>query len=104
MISGFAHVLYPAALAMAHNVATESSGDSWPHMSAATQSVRGTDLARIRRVSSDRAETFIESIDDFLAAYESMHDPSNGDDASSKAVGIGVFYFEEDKAESDVFK
>ena len=103
LISGLAHVLYPAALTMAHNVAVESEKESWPHMSASTQSVRSSDLARIRRVSSDRAAAFVESVDDFLAAYESLYDSSD-DQESAKAVGIGVFYFEEDKSETDVFK
>ncbi len=103
LISGLAHVLYPAALAMTHNVSAESDGVSWPHMTASTQSVRGDDLSRIRRVSSDRAAAFIESVDDYLAAYESLYDSSE-ENGSSKAVGIGVFYFEEDKSETDVFK
>jgi hypothetical protein len=103
LISGLAHVMYPAALSMAHNTMAGAQTDSWVHLSASTQSVRSDDLKRIRRVSSDRAAEFIESIDDFLAAYESLYD-SSSDNESSKAVGIGVFYFEEDKSESDVFR
>jgi hypothetical protein len=104
LVSGLAHVLYPAALSMQHNISSDSSAESWVHLSAATQSVREADLGRIRRVSSDRANTFIESVDDFLAAYESLHATADSDDAVGKAVGVGVFYFEEDKSESDVFK
>jgi hypothetical protein len=72
-------------------------------MSASTQSVRNNDLGRIRRVSSDRAAAFIESVDDYLAAYETLFD-SEAKNESARAVGIGVFYFEEDKSETDVFK
>jgi len=103
LISGLAHVLYPAALTMAHNTTAGTEADSWVHMSASTQSVRTSDLGRIRRVSSDRAAAFVESVDDFLAAYETLYDTETKGD-SSKAVGIGVFYFEEDKSETDVFK
>lgn len=103
LISGLAHVLYPAALAMAHNTAAGTETDSWVHLSASTESVRGQDLRRIRRVSTDRAAAFIESVDDFLAAYETLYD-SDSTDESTKAVGIGVFYFEEDKSETDVFQ
>jgi hypothetical protein len=103
LVRGLAHVLYPAALAMVHNISVNGSNDSWVHLSAFTQSVRNTDLSRIRRVSSDRAASFVESVDDFLAAYEAMHHPKS-EEESTKAVGIGVFYFEEDKAESDVFR
>jgi hypothetical protein len=103
LISGLAHVLYPAALAMAHNTELSGEAGSWVHLSASTESVRGNDLGRIRRVSADRAAAFIESVDDFLAAYETLYD-SDASDESTTAVGIGVFYFEEDKSESDVFR
>ena len=103
LISGLAHVLYPAALTMAHNTAAGAETDSWVHMSASTQSVRTNDLSRIRRVSADRAAAFVESVDDFLAAYETLYD-SETEAESAKAVGIGVFYFEEDKSETDVFR
>ena len=103
LVSGMAHVLYPAALTMAHNVQCEDSGDRWVHLSASTNAVRRNDLARVRRVSVDRASEFIESIDDFLAAYETLYDEDK-DHESDRAVGIGVFYFEEDKTETDVFK
>jgi hypothetical protein len=103
LVRGLAHVLYPAALTMVHNISDDIGSDSWVHLSAFTQSVRGNDLSRIRRVSRDRAASFIESVDDFLAAYESLHDSAD-DSCSDQAVGIGVFYFEEDKSESDVFR
>jgi len=103
LISGLAHVLYPAALAMAHNTELSGKADSWVHLSASTESVRGNDLGRIRRVSADRAAAFIESVDDFLAAYETLYDSDASDD-STKAVGIGVFYFEEDKSETNIFR
>ena len=88
---------------MAHNTAIETESDSWVHLSASTQSVRKNDLRRIRRVSSDRAAAFIESVDDFLAAYETLYD-IDAESEVDTAVGIGVFYFEEDKADTDVFK
>lgn len=103
LISGLAHVLYPAALAMAHNTVQDAEANSWVHLSASTESVREHDLGRIRRVSADRAAAFIESVDDFLAAYETLYDAESSPE-STKAVGVGVFYFEEDKSESDVFR
>jgi hypothetical protein len=103
LVRGLAHVMYPAALTMVHNISEGDGKDSWVHLSAFTQSVRSNDLGRIRRVSSDRAGSFIESVDDFLAAYESLYESAE-EQESSKAVGIGVFYFEEDKSETDVFK
>ena len=103
LVSGLAHVLYPAALTMAHNTRSDLKDETWVHLSASTSSVRKNDLARVRRVSSDRASEFIESVDDFLAAYETLYDSEPSAD-DGRAVGIGVFYFEEDKSETDVFK
>ena len=102
VISGLAHVLYPAALTMEHNTSGISESEAWVHLSAASKSIREHDLPRIRRVSRDRAANFIEAVDDFLAAYGTLYD-SRGDSDSKQAVGIGVFYFEEDKSETDVF-
>lgn len=103
LISGLAYVLYPAALAMTHNTDPATGTDTWVHLSASTQSIRKTDLPRIRRISRDRAAAFIESIDDLLAAYEALYE-TEALQGSDIAVGLGVFYFEEDKSESDIFK
>lgn len=103
LISGLAYVLYPAALAMEHNTSSAADSEHWVHLSASTQSVRRNDLGRIRRISSDRASEFIESVDDFLAAYETLYETED-EQRSNRAVGLGVFYFEENKKETDVFK
>jgi hypothetical protein len=102
VISGLAHVLYPAALTMEHNTSGISDSEAWVHLSAASKSIREDDLPRIRRVSRDRAASFVEAVDDLLAAYATLYD-SHKDSESNRAVGIGVFYFEENKSETDVF-
>jgi len=102
LITGLAMVVYPAALTLAHNTHSGRDGDTWVHRSTATKHVRENDLARIRRISSDRLTEFVESIDDLFVAYETLYE-SDGSNTSSRAVGIGVFYFEEDKSETDIF-
>jgi len=102
LVTGLAKVLYPAALTLAHNTNSNGEGDTWVHRSASTKYVRENDLARIRRISSDRLAEFSESIDDLFVAYETLYE-SDGPKTSSRAVGIGVFYFEEDKLETDIF-
>jgi hypothetical protein len=104
LISGLAHVVYPAALALSHNMSTDNDDEVWAHRSASTQYVRRNDLQRIRRVSADRANAFIESVDDFLAAYETLYELESEEEEVGTAVGVGVFYFEEDKSDSDIFK
>ena len=46
LVRGLAHVMYPAALTMVHNISDDVGSDSWVHLSAFTQSVRGNDLGR----------------------------------------------------------
>jgi hypothetical protein len=103
LLRGLAHVVYPAALALNHNISATAGKDSWAHLSAFTKSIRQDDLSRIRRVCSDKASGLVESVDDVLAAYETLHD-SKDTDGHAMAVGVGVFYFEDDSVEADVFK
>ena len=101
LINGLAKVLYPAALTLAHNTNSEGGDDTWVQRIAATKYVRDNDVPRLRRISSDRLAEFIESIDDLFIAYETLYE-SDDLNTSERAVGVGVFYFEEDKSESDI--
>lgn len=102
LINGLAKVVYPATLTLAHNTDKNESNDSWVLRVAATNYVRKDDIARLRRISSDRLAEFAESIDDLFVAYETLYEADKRL-ASERVVGIGVFYFEEDKAESGLF-
>ena len=102
LINGLAKVVYPAALTLAHNTNTSSGNDTWVQRMAATKYVRENDVSRLRRISSDRLAEFVESIDDLFVAYETLYE-SDSSEKSERAVGVGVFYFEENKSESDIF-
>jgi hypothetical protein len=103
LIAGLAVSLYPVALTIAHNTNTKSDSESWILRTAATDRIRENDITRLRRISSDRLAEFAESIDDLFVAYETLHEGESIDSAK-KAVGIGVYYFEEDKSESNIFR
>ncbi len=92
LITGLSHILYPAALTIAHNTSRER--DTWIQRTAFTECVRGEDIARLRRISADRLVDFTESIDDLFVAYEALYEADSGTDPN-KSVGVGVFYFEE---------
>jgi hypothetical protein len=102
LIGGLAGILYPAALNLAHNIETPAHSDSWVNLAATSRFVRKDDRGRIMRMSTDRVNEFVEAIDDMYGAYETLFDsePAGIDD---RVIGVGVFYFEEDKSESDVF-
>jgi hypothetical protein len=102
LIDGLSIVIYPAILALANNTNAENSESTWIMRTAATSRVRQRDVPRVRRIGSDRLVEFVESIDDLFAAYETLHD-DDPLDSSDRSIGIGVFYFEEDKADSHFY-
>ena len=71
-------------------------------MAATSKYVRESDRGRIMRISSDRMNEFVESIDDTYAAYEALYENDRGP-GDERAIGVAVFYFEEDKSKSDIF-
>jgi hypothetical protein len=101
LVTGLANVIYPAALTLAHNTISERD-ETWIQRTAATRYVRKDDLGRLRRISSDRLVELTESIDDLFVAYETLYE-KDADYHSTRAVGVGVFYFEENKEDSDIF-
>jgi hypothetical protein len=102
LITAMAKNIYPALLALAHNTDSGNDDDTWVLRVAATKHVRESDRNRLRRISADRLREFVESIDDLFVAYETLYEGEQQNEPD-KAVGVGVFYFEEDKAETDLF-
>jgi len=102
LIGGLAGILYPAALNLAHNLDVEEGPDRWVNLAATSKYVRKSDKGRIMRISSDRIVEFVETIDDMYGAYEALSSQDTGAD-DNVAVGVGVFYFEENKSETNVF-
>lgn len=103
LIDGLSIVIYPAVLALANNTDANNADATWVMRTAATSRIRAGDVPRIRRITSDRLSEFVESVDDLFAAYETLHDDDLSE-SSDQSVGIGVFYFEEDKEESHFYR
>jgi hypothetical protein len=82
-----------------HNVGN-TEDNSWVQRVATTTRIRREDKPRVRRISRDRAEEFVTSIDDLFSAYETIY-PDESPKSESTVVGVGVYYFELDKPESD---
>jgi hypothetical protein len=94
LTAALAHSVYPMISTIAHNIDPEREGETWAQMTAFTQSVRTSDIPRLRRISSDRLSEVSESFDDLFMAYESLHE-SGGDDPDRNTIAVGVFYFED---------
>lgn len=101
-VGGMAGIIYPAATNLSHNLATPEEVQRWANFTTASKFIRNSDRGRIMRISEDRISEFIESMDDTYAAYEALSG-GNRPENEERAVGVGIFYFEEDKSESDVF-
>jgi hypothetical protein len=102
IVNGLATQLYPAILTFAHNTSVEDVSKRWVQRAVTTSYVRESDRNRVRRISSDRLAEFTDSIDDLFAAYETLYEKEDSK-APDCAIGIGVFYFEESKSETDIF-
>ena len=101
---GLSKILYPAALNLVHNLEDDERSNWWVNLVSHTKYFRVDDKGRYMRIAHDRINEFAKSIDDMQATYEALYDEdTNREKDSKRAVGVGVFYFEEDKSESDVF-
>ena len=94
LVTALVHAVYPLISTVAHNVDPEIDEDGWAQMSTFSQSIRKSDVPRLRRISYDRLAEVAESIDDLFMAYETLHE--NDESAGDKnTVAVGGFYFEE---------
>lgn len=91
--------LFGLANTINHNV-DRSEENSWVQRVATTTRIRSEDKTRVRRISRDRAEEFVTSIDDLFSAYETIY-PDESTESPGSVVGVGVYYFEADTPESD---
>jgi len=94
LIVSLVHGAYPLLSAVAHNVDPDRDAETWPQITAFTQSIRKSDMPRIRRISLDRLTEIAESFDDLFMAYETLHE-SERQAEDQNMVAVGVFYFED---------
>jgi hypothetical protein len=94
LIAALAHSVYPLISTIAHNIDPEREEDTWAQLTAFSQSVRISDIPRVRRISFDRLSEVSESFDDLFIAYESLHE-SDPSDSDRNTVAVGVFYYED---------
>jgi len=94
LVTAMVHAVYPLISTVAHNVDPDREGEGWAQMSTYSQTIRKSDVPRLRRISFDRLSEVAESFDDLFMAYETLHE--NDESASDRnTVAVGVFYFEE---------
>ncbi len=100
LVAALAHSAYPLLTTIAHNVNTESQDERWAQYTAFTQSVKTSDIRRVRRISADRLVEVSESFDDLFMAYESLHE-ADKDEEHRNTIAVGVFYFEDANGNDD---
>ena len=94
LVTALVHAVYPLISTVAHNVNPDREGEGWAQMSTYSQTIRKSDVPRLKRISFDRLSEVAESIDDLFMAYETLHE--NDESANDQnTVAVGVFYFEE---------
>ena len=98
LITAVLHGIYPMITTVAYNVNPDRQDETWIQKSVYTQSIRNSDIPRLRRISFDRLNGIVETIDDLFMAYETLHDQNESKNDENTVV-IGVFYFEENSSE-----
>jgi len=98
LITAVIHAIYPLISTIAHNVNANREDASWAQFNTYSQSIRKSDMSRLRRISLDRLMEVSESFDDLFMAYEALHDNDESKE-DSNIVAVGVYYFEEDDDE-----
>jgi hypothetical protein len=100
LVAALVHSAYPLLSTIAHNIYTDDNDERWAQFTAFTQSVKSTDIPRVRRISFDRLVDLTESFDDLFIAYESLN-KSEADNDDRNTLAVGVFYFEEATRDQD---
>lgn len=97
-------ILYPTALNCLHNLKDPEKKEWWTNLLIHSDSLRESDVTGFRRVATDRVDDFARSLDDLLASYEAVKDVNDDSKkSSSKTVGVGVFYFEDESGDTANF-
>ncbi|MEM8682377.1 MAG: DUF6502 family protein [Pseudomonadota bacterium] len=102
LITSLIHGVYPLLANVNHNSNSSNSDEPWQQFVTYTNSVRKSDVPRLRRISGDRLAEIAKSIDDLLMAYETLYE--DGDTGEEKStLAVGVYYFEE-RDKDDTFQ
>jgi len=93
--------MYGIANTINHNLG-QPEDKSWVERIAYSQHIRASDRNRVKRISSDRASEFVESINDLFSAYETIYADEPSDwKSDATVVGVGVYYFEVDESDGE---
>jgi Family of unknown function (DUF6502) len=96
--------MYGIANTINHNLGRPEE-KSWIERIAYSQNIREADKNRVKRISTDRASEFVESINDLFSAYETIYaDEPIEKQPGVTVVGVGVYYFEVDESEGEFAK
>jgi hypothetical protein len=99
LVASLVHGVYPLLTTVSHNTDPNRNGSTWAQRIAFTQTVKKSDVPRLKRISADRIESFAEAIDDLFMAYETLSEEEAEKDAVKEegktTLAVGVFYFED---------
>jgi len=81
-----------------YNTDPTNQEDVWVERTVTAKPMSNVDLKRLRYIAKGRLEEFSGAIQELLSTYESFHEEDTS--GQGKAVGIGVYYFEDDGPET----
>ena len=84
---------YPLLAAIAENHMTDNPQEHWPIETIRGQSIRRSDVRRVRQVVAGRLRAATTNIAELLEAYATLH-AGDGQDEPTVPISAGVFYAE----------
>ena len=84
---------YPLLAAIAENHMTENPQEHWPVETVREQSIRRSDVRRVRQIVTGRLRAATTNIAELLEAYATLH-AGNEQDEPTVPISAGVFYAE----------
>jgi hypothetical protein len=100
MVVGFTHIVTPLLSALDHNTQAPKS-EAFIQRVSYSDNLGPDAVPQFRRLASDRAAEFVNAVDEWLSANE---DTKPDFDRPEQRVGVGVFYFEQERPELPVQK
>lgn len=92
MVVGFAHVVTPLLMTLAHNCESGRK-DAFLQRVAYSECLSVGDTPAFREFATSEAASFVQSMDDWLGAREE-NVPVGSETEKRARVGVGVFYFD----------
>jgi hypothetical protein len=101
-ITVMSSMVFPLTAGIVHNTDPNRTAGGFIQRIAFSNNLQTSALPEFRQWSREKAASFIEMMDDWIAAHEDLEQSNLSETPGARTVGVGVFYYEGPSAESVV--